>query len=94
MEASDKYKVKLRHKNNIFTTVMFGYMIDDIHLKGENSSVITNLKKSDLTGVATGSFQNPVEIMYVEGIIETEEHMEVQVSVFLLHPSQIMNKYI
>ena len=83
MEASDKYKVKLRHLNNIFTTVMFGYMVDDIQLKGAKSSVITNLKQSDLTGVATGTFSTPVEIMYVEPMLENEESMEVQVCKFL-----------
>ena len=88
MEASDKYKVKLRHNNNIYTTIMFGYMIDDIHLKGEKSSVITSLNKTDLTGVATGTFLNSVEIIYVESIVETEEHMEVQVSVFLSYLNQ------
>ena len=63
-------------------------MIDDIHLKGEKSSVITNLKKTDLTGVATGIFKNSVEIIYVEQIVETEKHMEVQVSVFLSYLNQ------
>ena len=58
-------------------------MVDDIQLKGEKSSVIANLKQSDLTGVATGTFSTPVEIMYVEPMLEPEESMEVQVFKFL-----------
>ena len=64
---------------------MFGYMLDDIHLKGERSSVITNLKKSDLTGVATGAFRDAVEVMYVEAMLEQGEAMDVQVSNLLLY---------
>ena len=82
MEPTEKYRVKLRHKNNIFTTVMFGYMLDDIHLKGEKSSVITNLNQKEITGVATGVFRDAVEVMYVESMLEPQEQMDVQVYLF------------
>ena len=62
---------------------MHGYMLDDIHLKGERSSVIANLKKEDLTGVATGAFKNPVEVMYIEAISDLEEQMDIQVFIFI-----------
>ena len=82
MEPGAKYKVKLRHINKIYTTTLLGYMVDDIHYKGEKSSVIANLKEADLTGVATGQFRDPVELIYVEHITDIEEAMEVQVSIF------------
>ena len=62
---------------------MHGYMLDDIHLKGERSSVIANLNKEDLTGVATGAFRNAVEVMYVEAISDLEEQMDIQVCIFI-----------
>ena len=60
-------------------------MLDDIHLKGENSSVIKNLTKSDITGVATGAFRDAVEVMYVESILQNAESMEIQVCQLYLH---------
>ena len=80
MEPGAKYKVKLRHFNKIYTTTLLGYMVDDIQNRGERSSVIANLKETDQTGVATGQFRDPVEMMYVEHVTDIEEAMEVQVS--------------
>ena len=84
MEPTQKYTVKLRHKNEIYTTQMFGYMLDDIYLKGERSSVISNLKKDEITAVATGVFRDAIEVMYVETLSDLEETMDVQVCIVLI----------
>ena len=73
---------------------MFGYMLDDIHLKGEKSSVITNLNQKEITGVATGVFRDAVEVMYVEAMLEPQEQMDVQVYLlsFIFLRKQILEK--
>ena len=85
MEPGAKYKVKLRHINKIYTTTLQGWMIDDIQYKGAKSSVIATLKDEDMTGMATGQFRHPVELISVEHITDIEEAMEVQVGIFMTH---------
>ena len=82
-EPGQKYKVKLRLENNLYTKIMYGYLIDDLKKQGINSSVIATLQDNDVTGAVTGCFPQPLEILYVQPVSE-EEAMEVEVRKFSL----------
>ena len=73
------YKIKLRLHNNIYTTKLQGFQIDDLNNRGERSSVVQLLSQEEQTGCASGSFPYPMEILYVEAISQ-QESMEVEVS--------------
>ena len=74
------YKIKLRLHNNIYSTKLQGFKIDDLNNRWERSSVVQLLQKDDITGCATGSFPYAMEILYVEPIVQ-QELMEVEVGI-------------
>ena len=74
------YNIKLRLHNNIYTTKLQGFQIDDLNNRGERSSVVQLLQKDHITGCATGSFTYPMEILYVEPIVQ-QEVMKVEVGI-------------
>ena len=78
-EPGQFYKIKLRLHNNICTTKLQGFQIDDLNNRGERSSVVQLLSQEEQTGCATGTFPYPMEILYVEAISQ-QESMEVEVS--------------
>ena len=78
-EPGQLYKIKLRLHNNIYTTKLQGFQIDDLNNRGERSSVVQLLSQEEWTGCATGTFLYPMEILYVEAISQ-QESMEVEVS--------------
>ena len=78
-EPGQFYKIKLRLHNNIYTTKLQGFQIDDLNNRGERSSVVQLLSQEERTGCATGTFPYPTEILYVEAISQ-QESMEVEVS--------------
>ena len=82
-EPGQYYTVKLRLSNNIYTTKLQGFQIDNLNNRGERSSVVQLLSEENWTGCATGSFLYPMEILYVEAIAQ-QEAMEVEVSIFIL----------
>ena len=77
-ESGQFYKIKLRLNNNIYTTKLQGFQIDDLNNRSERSSVVQLLNEENRTGCATGSFPYPMEILYVEAIAQ-QEAMEVEV---------------
>ena len=77
-EPGQQYNVKLRYKNEIYTTTLSGFMIDDLQYKGVHSSVIPTLTAAEKSGVAVGKFKYPLEFMYVEQIQQDNgDQMEV-----------------
>ena len=78
-EPGQQYIVKLRYKNDIFSTTLSGYMIDDLQYKGINSSVIPTLTSSEKTGVAVGNFKYPLEFISVEQIQQEDSTTEMEV---------------
>ena len=78
-ETGKQYHVKLRLHNDIYTTTLYGYMIDDLQYKGVKSSVIPSLTAAEKTGIAVGKFKYPLEFMSVEQMEKEYEQMEVQV---------------
>ena len=61
-ETGKQYQVKLRFNNDIYTTALYGYMIDDLQYKGVKSSVIPSLTAAEKTGIAVGKFKYPLEL--------------------------------
>ena len=82
-EPGQKYKVKLRYHNNLYTKIMYGYLIDDLNKNGVESSVLQQLTDNDKSGAVIGCFPQPLEMLYVQPVSE-EEAMEVEVSNFLI----------
>ena len=82
-EPGQYYTVKLSLNNNIYTTKLQGFQIDDLNNRGERSSVVQLLSEENRTGCATGSFPYPMEILYVEAIAQ-QEAIEVEVSILIL----------
>ena len=83
------YKVRVRVENKIYTTTLLGHLVDDLQVRGIQSSVLHQLKDTEVTGCVTGAFRDPVETLYVEPVDKLPEDMEVkQVSNFIIFVSK------
>ena len=81
-EPGQKYKVKLRYYNTLYTKIMYGYLIDDLNKQGLQSSVLRQLSEKEKSEAVTGCFPDPLEILYVQPVSE-EEAMEIEVGEIL-----------
>ena len=82
MEATpgQLYKVRLRVENKIYTTTLLGHLVDDLQVRGIWSSVLHQLKDSEVTGCVVGTFHDPIETMYIEPVDNTQDMEIDQVS--------------
>ena len=89
-EPGKQYQVKLRYHNDIYTTTLSGYMIDDLQYKGVKSSVIPSLTSAEKTGVAVGKFKYPLEFISVEDLDTEDQQMDVQVGNLHYYKTKIL----
>ena len=76
-EPGQLYKVRLRVENKIYTTTLMGHLVDDLQVRGIRSSVLHQLKDTEITGCVVGTFRDPIETMYIEPI-DNHQEMEIE----------------
>ena len=67
----------MRVENKIYTTTLLGHLVDDLQVRGIRSSVLHQLKDSEVTRCVVGAFRDPVETLYIEPIDKPQD-MEVE----------------
>ena len=76
-EPGQLYKVRLRVENKIYTTTLLGHLVDDLQVRGIRSSVLHQLKDSEVTSCVVGAFRDPIETLYIEPVDKVQE-MEIE----------------
>ena len=63
---SPLYKVKFRVHNYVYEELMTAELFEDMRVNGLQSQVVHEVKQTEAKSLAVGTFEQAVEIMYIE----------------------------